>query len=99
MRSPRRVPARLVWLRLSEDGSAPRPQKFTVPAKFDHQGDEWRANSWSLVVEQSAAADADEPQEVEVYFLVHDAPVDWLTSGRGFVLYDGLEPIAEGTIL
>lgn len=91
--------ARLRWLKFAPDGSAPRPEKFTVPAKFDHQGDDWRNNSWSLVVEHSRDLDAHEAQEVEIYFLMSGAPADWLTSGRKFILYDGSEPLAEGVVL
>jgi hypothetical protein len=94
-----KVAAQLKWLKLAPDGSAPRPGKFSVPAKFDNQGDDWRSNSWSLVVEHDRNSDARTPQKVEVHFLVDSAPVDWLTRGRRFTLYDGAEPLAEGEVL
>lgn len=94
-----RVSARLKWLKLAPDGSAPCPCRFAVPAKFDHQGDDWRSNSWSLVVEHDRATDARAPQEVEVHFLADGAPDDWLVQGRKFTLYDGAELLAEGEIV
>lgn len=93
------VAARLKWLKFAPDGSAPRPGRFSVPAKFDHQGDDWRSDSWSLVVEHDRAADARAPQRVEVHFLADKAPLDWLVRGRKFVLFDGAEPLAEGEVL
>ena len=94
-----RVTAQLTWLKFAPDGSAPRPGKFSVPAKFDHQGEDWRGNSWSLVVEKNQTLNARIPQNVEVHFLAEDAPVDWLVRGRKFTLYDGADPLAEGEIL
>jgi hypothetical protein len=91
--------AQLKWLKLAPDGSAPRPGKFSVPAKFDLQGEDWRSNSWSLVVEHNQSADAGALQKVEVRFLMDSAPVEWLTRGRKFTLYDGAEPLAEGEVL
>jgi hypothetical protein len=91
--------AQLRWLKFAPDGSALRPVRFVVPAKFDHQGDDWRSNSWSLVVEHDRAADARSPQQVRVHFLADGAPVDWLVRGRKFILYDGWDPLAEGEIL
>jgi len=99
MNVPMRATARLSWLKFAPDGSAPRPKRFTVPAKFDHQGDDWRNDSWSLVVEHIRELNAREVQEVQVYFLMNDAPADWLTSGKRFILYDGREPLAEGVVL
>lgn len=94
-----RATAQLTWLKFSPDGSAARPGRFAVPAKFDLQGDDWRNNSWSLVVQPLGELKARTRQEVEVHFLVEEAPVDWLTRGRKFILYDGSEPMAEGEIL
>ena len=94
-----KVAARLKWLKFAPDGSAPRPGKFSVPAKFDHQGDDWRSNSWILVVEHDRNSDARTPQKVEVHFLMDAAPVDWLKRGRKFTLYDGAELLAEGEVL
>lgn len=38
--------ARLRWLVPPlESGASPRGRRFRLPAKFDHQGDEWARNS------------------------------------------------------
>ena len=92
--------ARLKWLvPISIGGSMHRGRQFTVPVKFDHQGDDWVNNAWSLVVERDIRSDALSVQEVQVHFLMPTAPVEWLASGRKFTLHEGWVPIAEGEIL
>jgi hypothetical protein len=99
MKTHTHAAVRLKWLKFAPDGSAPRPSRFAVPAKFDHQGDDWRSDSWSLVVEHDRTGDARVPQNVDVHFLADSAPVDWLVPGRKFVLFDGAEPLAECVVL
>jgi hypothetical protein len=95
-----RIKARLNWMvPTAPDGSAPRGRRFSVPAKFDHQGDDWASNAWSLVIESDVKPDARGRQEVQVHFLMPDAPVDWLAHGRKFTLQEGRTPLAEGEIL
>jgi len=92
--------ARLKWLvPVPLDGSSPRGHRFSIPAKFDHQGDDWTNNAWSLVVESEGRTYARGMQEVQVRFLTPNAPVGWLVSGRKFILHEGRTPIAEGEIL
>lgn len=75
MKTHTHVAARLKWLKFTPDGLAPRPSRFAVPAKFDHQGDDWRSDSWSLVVEHDRTGDAGIPQKVDIHFLADSAPV------------------------
>lgn len=95
-----RVKARLNWMIPARpDGSAPRGPKFSMPAKFDHQGDDWAANAWSLVIEGNTALDPRGAQTVQVHFLAPDAPNGWLVHGRKFTLQEGLHCLAEGEVL
>ena len=92
--------ARLKWLvPVPPGGSAPRGRRFSVPARFPHQGDDWTTNAWSLVVESDSRSDERGVQEVQVHFLMPNAPADWLARGRKFTLHEGQTPIAEGEIL
>ena len=95
-----RVKARLNWMiPAGPNGSAPRGPKFSMPAKFDHQGDDWGADAWSLVVESSTTLGPRGAQEVQVHFLAPDAPSAWLVRGRKFTLQEGRNCLAEGEIL
>ena len=92
--------ARLKWLvPVPLDGSAPRGRRFTVPARFDHQGDDWTDHAWSLVVESDSKPDAKGIQEVQVRFLMPNAPTDWLVRGRKFTLHEGATRLAEGELV
>lgn len=77
---------------------SPRGQRFVVPAKFDHQGDDWTSNAWSLVVESDKAVSADGSQVVNVGFLMPEGPQQWLSSGRRFSLFEGRLLLAEGVV-
>lgn len=92
--------ARLRWLvPLPKSGVSPRGRRFSLPAKFDHQGDNWTKNAWSLVVESRAQSDARGVQDVQVHFLMPNAPAEWLERGRKFTLHEGAKPVAEGEIV
>lgn len=95
-----RVKARLRWLvPVPSDGSAPRGRRFTLPAQFDNQGDDWTNHAWSLVVECDGKPDSRGVYEVQVHFLMSNAPDDWLARGRKFILHEGPTCIAEGEVL
>lgn len=92
--------ARLQWLKpMVTNGSDPRGRQFTVPARFEEQGDDWTDNAWSLVVEPTAEPDAQGMQQALVHFLVPNAPSEWLMCGHKFTLQDGRTAIASGEIL
>jgi hypothetical protein len=93
------VPAELRWVVFrSFEQFRSVEGRFAVPARFDHQGEDWKNNAWSLVIQSEAPARSDGTQPVRVWFLVPDAPHEWLVPGRGFVLYEGSVQIAEGTV-
>jgi hypothetical protein len=77
--------AQLKWLvPVQPDGSGPRGRRFSMPARFDHQSDDWTNNAWSLVIGSDGRSDAQGVQEVQVHFLMPGAPVGWFASGRKF---------------
>lgn len=95
-----KVKARLKWQIPTAMGVlSPRGRQFTVPARFDQQGDDWTNNAWSLVVEPIAESDTQGVQQVLVRFLMPDAPFEWLVRGHRFTLHEGRMVIAEGEIL
>jgi hypothetical protein len=74
------------------------PATFATPARFEHQGDDWRDNAWSLVIETQEAPDADSQQEAVARFALPNAPHSWLSPGRRFTLFEGDAPMAEGVV-
>jgi len=93
------VNARLTWrIRRQAGIPYPRGEQFATPARFDHQGDDWASDAWSVVVRASAPVASDSSQPVRVRFLMDNAPHDWLVSGRKFELYEGRLVLAEGVI-
>ena len=92
----KKVKIRLKWLR--KPSSEPENGfQFTRPARFDHQGEDWKHNAWSLVVTVEGTPDLKSEQVGTAWFLVDNAPHDWLTVGKHFAL--GAEPpFAEGVV-
>jgi hypothetical protein len=87
------VRVRLHWLVKPNHG-----QRIVRPVRFDHQGDEWTKDAWSLVIDADNPADADGYQLGSAQFLSPDGPHQWLCEGRHFTLFEG-SPVAEGEIL
>jgi hypothetical protein len=71
---------------------------FVLPARFEHQGDDWIQNAWSLVVETLSPANPSGTQAAQIHFLMEDAPSDWLASGERFSLFEGNLWLADGVI-
>jgi len=88
----------LHWLRSGPSNHSPRGQRFSLPARFDHQGEDWTSNAWSLVVHVEGIPDAQGHQVATVRFLVPNAPHDWLSEGKRFTLFEGHLALAEGEI-
>lgn len=91
----RKVTILLRWLVPS--GEIARCQKFSVPARFDHQGEDWTSNAWSLTITTEGVPDAEGQQVGTARFLMPEAPHDWLSVGRRFTLFTS-EPLAEGLV-
>lgn len=89
---------RLHWLTSGLSNHSPRGQRFSLPARFDHQGEDWTHDAWSLVVEVEGVPDAEGYQVGAARFLVPDAPDDWLSEGKRFTLFEGRLALAEGEV-
>jgi hypothetical protein len=89
----------LHWIETPSDRPFPRAQKFSRPARFDHQGEGWKRDAWSLTVITEGAVDAESGRQLAtVEFLVPDAPHDWLSVGTHFTLFEGELALAEGVV-
>jgi len=77
----------------------PRDQRFSLPARFDHQSDEdWLNEAWSLVIMVTEAPDAQGYQTGDATILVGDAPQVWLSEGKKFTLMEGARAVAVGEV-
>lgn len=95
----RDINARLMWkIPVPAGCDYPRGTTFSSPARFDHQGDAWSNDAWSVVVTASSAVTAAGTQDVRVRFLMENGPDAWLTPGRQFSLFEGRLLLAEGVI-
>ncbi len=93
----RTVKISLRWLVNEPAGQSPRGQRFSRPARFENQGEDWTRNAWSLVINSEGVPDANGKQSATAKFLVDDAPHDWLSVGKHFTLYENV-PLAEGVV-
>ena len=87
----------LHWLNHPADRS-PLGQHFSRPARFDHQGDDWANDAWSLVVDVKGNPNIQGDQDGTVRFLTSAAPQEWLAVGKKFTLFEGRTPVAKGEV-
>ena len=88
----------LHWLISAPAGVSPRGARFSTPARFEHQGEDWTHDAWSLVITIEGFANAGDQQLASARFLMPNAPQDWLSVGKHFTLFEGRLPIAEGVV-
>ena len=88
----------LQWLVSDPSNHSPRGQRFSRPARFDHQSEDWTNNAWSLVVDLEGIPDAQGYQVGTVKFLLPNAPHDWLSEGKRFTFFEGRLALAHGQI-
>ena len=77
---------------------SPRGQRFALPARVDHQKEDWRNDACSVVVEMDGPPDAQGHQIGRAAFLVSGAPHDWLAPGKRFTLFEGDLAVAAAEI-
>lgn len=77
---------------------SPLGQHFSRPARFDHQGDDWTNDAWSLVVDVKGNPNIQGEQDGTVRFLTPTAPQEWLSVGKKFTLFEGRTPVATGEV-
>jgi hypothetical protein len=58
----------LHWFEAPSDRPFPRAQRFSRPARFEHQGEDWKQNAWSLSVITEGDVDAQGRQSAAVKF-------------------------------
>ena len=73
-------------------------QQFVLPARFDHQGDGWKENAWSVVIEPEGLHDESGKQSGVARFLSPSAPQDWLSEGNGFTVFEGALALGVGIV-
>lgn len=88
----------LIWIASSESDEFSRRHRFSLPARFDHQGKNWKEDAWSLVVEIDGKPNVSGHQYGVARFLVPNAPQAWLSKGRRFTLFEGSFALAEGRV-
>jgi hypothetical protein len=92
----------LHWLNRPSDGSpndnSPLGEHFSRPARFDHQGDDWTDDAWSLVVDVKGRPNIQGKQDGTARFLMPTAPQEWLSVGKKFTLFEGRTPVAKGEV-
>jgi hypothetical protein len=94
----RTVKIQLCWSADARSNHPKRAQRFSLPARFDHQDDDWTSDAWSLVIELTGLPDAQGYQTADAKFLVPNAPHSWLSEGKKFVLFDGNRELAAGEV-
>ena len=87
----------LHWLNRPSDRS-PLGEHFSRPARFEHQGDDWTDDAWSLVVDVTGHPNIQGDQDGTVRFLTSTAPQEWLSVGKKFTLFEGRTPVAKGEV-
>ena len=85
------------WLN-RPSGRSPLGERFARPARFDHQGDDWIDDAWSLVVDVKGHPNIQGDQDGTVRFLTPAAPQEWLSAGKKFTLFEGRTPVAKGEV-
>lgn len=92
--------AKLQWIPPAQGGrhAPPSGSRYSTVARFDQQGDKWREDAWSLVIEWTKSPDASLRHHVHVRFLVEGAPEHLLAAGNRFELLEGARVIATGVI-
>jgi hypothetical protein len=92
----------LRWLNRTSDGSpsdgSPLGEHFSRPARFDHQGDDWTEDAWSLVVDVKGRPNIQGELDGTARFLTPTAPQEWLSVGKKFTLFEGRTPVAKGEV-
>jgi hypothetical protein len=96
MSTTRRVKVRLQWLTATPPNTP--GERFTRPARFYHQNENWTSDAWSLVLEMEGSPDAQRRQIGWAEFLMPNAPQEWLAPGKRFELF-AENPIGLGEVL
>jgi hypothetical protein len=94
----RRAEVELRWLVDFGGSGTPPGRKYSAPARFDYQGENWGENAWSVIVTPNAPPDSHGRQSGVAEFLSSNAPQHWLSVGRKFTLFEGRRPVVTATV-
>lgn len=86
------------WSRKRNANHSLWSQCFILPARFDHQGDDWKKDAWSLVIEVEGTPDESGKQNGTARFLMSSAPQAWLSEGGRFTIFEGALELGVGTV-
>src|ERR1700693_1192537 len=94
-------PAKMRWRSSQERGRRVPPSGPTYRAtiRFVDGQDNAPDTEWSVLVRLHEAPIRHGYSTVEIEFVSEAAPVDALSTGRSFQLFEGRWPVAEGTVL
>ena len=91
------VLAKVHWVPPEEGGRAllPAGKRYSTISRFTEDADTWLQEAWSIVLEfDEPPVDPGKPSMAKARFLVERAPVDRLTPGCAFDLYEGKTKVA-----
>ena len=88
----------LQWFQKGSASHSSRCQRFVLPARFDHQGDGWKEDAWSLIIELEGIPNKDGRQNGLARFLMPSAPHNWLVVGAHFTIFEGELALANGKV-
>ena len=78
----KRIATRTARVRLSRLEKPVTDGHIVLPARFDHQGDDWKENATMLQIDLEAARDPSRRQYATATFTSLRAPHDWLSVGK-----------------
>lgn len=89
----------VAWL-ASKIAALPHSHQYIAVAKFDEDKDTWEKEAWSIVLEfTESPAHQGNPSRGTARFLVENAPIERLISGKKFGMYEGRTKVAEVEII
>ena len=92
--------ARIHWIPKIDGGrdAPPSGPRYATVARFPEQGDLWRKEAWSLVVEFTEAPDSQLTHRATISYL-NAGPAKFLAPGKTFELLEGDKVVARGQVL
>ncbi|MBB4189885.1 hypothetical protein GGE45_002736 [Rhizobium aethiopicum] len=75
------------------------PGRYVAPAKFQEDMETWPNDAWSIVLDFEETNRSKRVSRGTAHFLARDAPMERLTSGAFFEMYEGLKLSATVNIL
>ena len=90
------------WVPMGKGGrtSLPTGLRYSTVSRFEEDGAKWEKEAWSIVLEfERSPLEQGTPSYGQARFLVEDAPVERLQTGRTFELFEGNKKVADVKVL